>query len=102
MRTITAAAVGAFLTGTPIALDNTTVSTEPGNTVVMRLHGNPIAILDGDGVTINTCGWHTLTTMERLNGLPGVKVRKVNGQLMLNGEPWDGTAITLPHTKDGC
>tara|TARA_R100001443_G_C3336790_1_gene173606 strand:+ start:840 stop:1202 length:363 start_codon:yes stop_codon:yes gene_type:complete len=56
----------------------------------LRLHGNVIATLSNDGMTISTCGWNTVTTRERLNGLPGVHVTQRNFELFLNGEPWDG------------
>jgi len=61
----------------------------------LRLHGNPIAYLSKDGLQISTCGWNTVTTRERLNGLPGVHVIQRKGQLYLNGEAWSGALITI-------
>ena len=61
----------------------------------LRLHGNVIATLSNDGMTISTCGWNTVTTRERLNGLPNVHLIQRNWQLYLNGEAWDGRAIKI-------
>lgn len=59
------------------------------------LHGNIIAELSNEGMTISTCGWNTATTRERLNGLPNVHVIQRNWQLYLNGEAWDGQTIKI-------
>ena len=61
----------------------------------LRLHGNTIAELSNEGMTISTCGWNTVTTRERLNGLPNVHVVQRNWQLYLNGEAWDGGLIRV-------
>ena len=36
------------------------------------------------------CGWNTPTTLERLNGLPGVRCNIAKGLLFLNGDRWTG------------
>ena len=61
----------------------------------LRLHGNIIATLSNAGLEISTCGWNTVTTRERLNGLPGVHLIQRNFKLILNGEPWDGRTIKI-------
>jgi len=61
----------------------------------LRLHGNIIAELTPYGLFISTCGWNTVTTRERLNGLPGVHVIQRNFELFLNGEAWDGREIKI-------
>jgi hypothetical protein len=41
-----------------------------GDVFYLLLHGNAIAKMLPDGtITISTCGWHTRTTLERLNCL---------------------------------
>jgi hypothetical protein len=61
----------------------------------LYLHGNPIIQVRLDGVYIQTCGWNTITTRERLNGLPKVRVYSHKRQLHLNGAPWDGNWIKV-------
>lgn len=97
MRKITEKAVSAFLAGRRFSSKNTTVEVDRDE-ISLVLFGNRIATRDERlGVTtITTAGWHSNTTKERLNGLPGVRVHTSRGQLHLNGEPWDGKAITLP------
>ena len=49
---------------------NTTVSyNEETGTAVIRLHGNKIAEVDDDSMTIFDGGWRTNTTKSRLNAL---------------------------------
>jgi hypothetical protein len=41
-----------------------------GDVFYLLLHGNAIAKMLPDGtITLSTCGWHTRTTLERLNCL---------------------------------
>jgi hypothetical protein len=61
----------------------------------LRLHNNTIATLSNEGLTISTCGWNTVTTRERLNGLPNVHLIQRNFELILNGEAWDGRTIKI-------
>lgn len=65
--------------------------------VVLYLHGNPIARrrLDLGTLEITTAGWNTTTTKERLNGIPGVRVHTKAYQLFLNDKPWDGNWIAI-------
>ena len=37
--------------------------------VIVRLHGNKIAQIDGDTLYLTDCGWQTSTTKSRLNSL---------------------------------
>lgn len=92
MRNITRNAIECLIEGTPFSKDNTKVvitkNREEGDT--LYLHGNPIIKIKSDGVWITTCGWDTITTKERLNGLRGVSVYHYKKVLHLNGEPWNG------------
>lgn len=54
-----------FKTDRPYA-NNTRISLED-KVIVVRLHGNPIVRFYPDHVTLNNCGWRTLTTKERMN-----------------------------------
>ena len=104
MRAITQQSVAAFLKGRPFSKANTEVhvTERPGEVCVeLRLHDNAIArrwvvsraLRDSgyDPLTeITTAGWNTVTTRERLNGIPGVSVHQSKHVLHLNDEPWDG------------
>ena len=61
----------------------------------LRLHGNLIAYKDNTGTYISTCGYSTVTTKERLNGLPNVSIHQRNYQWFLNGEAWNGEWILI-------
>jgi hypothetical protein len=96
MRQITSDSIRAFRNGTKFKRGNTEVRTFPHSDYrQLRLHGNIIAELSNEGMTISTCGWNTVTTRERLNGLPNVHVIQRNWQLYLNGEAWNGQAIKI-------
>lgn len=87
MRKITSQAIAAFNSGKNFKSGATQVNTRIGGTELV-LHGNVIARrIDGEGLSINLCGWNTPTTRERLNGLGGVSVNTVKGQAFLNGNP---------------
>jgi hypothetical protein len=90
MRIITRDCIQALMDGRDITIDNTKVR---GDTLF--LHGNPIIQVRDDGVYIQTAGWNTITTKERLNGLPNVRVYTNKKQLHLNGSPWDGNWIRV-------
>ena len=49
----------------------------------------------GNRLQITTAGWNTVTTRERLNGLPNVSVIQRKGKLYLNGKEWDGEWIEV-------
>jgi hypothetical protein len=65
--------VNAFLNKKTFNRENMVVasgSNENDNRWYLMLHGNAIAKMASDGtITISTCGWHTRTTLERLNCL---------------------------------
>jgi len=63
----------------------------------MLLHNNCIATFDHQEniLTINSCGWFTLTTKERLNSLPNVNIQQKNFVWFLNGKEWDGNKIDI-------
>ncbi len=93
MRKITKQAVNAFMAGDFFRLDNTEVYCEAGGTMVMLLHGNPIARRNGKDVQVSTGGWGTRTTLERINAIlapAGRRAGKRNHQLQLDGQAWDG------------
>lgn len=88
-RQITENAVRAFLLGDNFNQSNTTVQADCTG-VRMYLFGNLIANRVGNRLQITTAGWNTVTTRERLNGLPNVSVTQRRGKLYLNGKEWDG------------
>ena len=96
MRKVTRLSVDALLNGKPFSMGNTKVVP---NALGSRLdlHGHAIAYkshLDGR-LYIDTCGYMTNTTKERLNGLPGVSIVQRKGVWYLNGEPWDGNVTQI-------
>ena len=91
MRKITKLAIEALINGNNYSCDNTQVSNS-----CMYLHGSKIAELVNGDFIVSTRGWNTKTTLERLNGLPGVRVNIKKGVLFLNGEPWDGQPVAIP------
>jgi hypothetical protein len=66
MRKVTEKTVRAFLNGRSITIGNTTTDGQS-----LYLHGNRIAMRDGvtGEIWLSTCGWNTITTRERLNGI---------------------------------
>ncbi len=71
-----------------------------GNTVStgteLILFGNKIAYwTKGNYVIIRTAGWNSVTTRERLNAIPGVRVTQRDFQLYLNGREWDGNDVAV-------
>ena len=96
VRIITANACKAFMDGTPFRLDNTEVKVSDG-LVTLSLHGNIIAMREPDvqSIDVTTQGWNTMTTRERLNGLPNVRVHNSGSVLFLNGKEWDGNWQTV-------
>lgn len=91
MRKITALAVDAFENGKRFHQGNMMVRGDE-----MYLFRNRIAWRNERGVlSVSLCGWDTVTTRERLNGLQGVAVYKRKGITHLNGIPWDGSEIAI-------
>lgn len=94
MRKITEQAAAAFELGYNFKLNNTEVRKTAGS-VQMLLHGNLIAERTEAKLYINSCGWMTPTTKERLNGIDGVNVSQRKGEWFLNGDEWNGTLIEV-------
>jgi hypothetical protein len=71
MRKITSDSVNAFFKGNKLNKGNMSVNTDMffETDRLMRLHGNAIAWIKGSYLTISDCGWETVTTKERLNGI---------------------------------
>jgi len=120
MRQITIDAIRAFRNGNNFKRGNTEVKTYADkewnkdlNYRELLLHGNVIADMSEDGLYISNGGyvptlnhWHTtsrsvdnavgsVTTKERLNGLPNVSIYQFNFKWFLNGEEWDGSRIKV-------
>ena len=68
MRTIEIKMNAAVQSGTDFRLANTTVSHHEGVAVV-RLHGNKIAEVGDDFITLFDGGWQSTTTKSRINAL---------------------------------
>ncbi len=64
MRQIEKDVVGAFIRGEEARKDNTE---SRGGT--LYLHGNPIAMREGDRLFISNAGWERSTTQSRLNAV---------------------------------
>ena len=91
MRKITQNTVNAFYNKKHFVSGSNMV-TNRDSVTTMYLHGNAIATdSEKQGLRVSTAGWDTSTTKERLNGLNGVNVRTIKGELHLNGEKWDGS-----------
>lgn len=87
MRKITRQACQAFENGENFKASNTTVTIDE-NGKYMHLWGHCIARqLNGNtnSLEINLCGYNTVTTRERLNGLWGVNIHNKNFTPYLNG-----------------
>lgn len=94
---ITRDSVHAFIAGKPFKRENMDVNVHTNGNVYLRLWGNPIATKMNNGklLFINTCGWFTNTTKERLNYLlyavgSDLKIVQKKGVWYLNDKPWDG------------
>ena len=97
-RQITQNAINAFLAGRNFKQSNTEITYHENKDVSrMYLFNNLIASYNHtlNELVITTAGWNTVTTRERLNGLPNVLAYQRNGELFLNGQPWDGKAVTI-------
>jgi len=97
MRKITKESIQSFLTAEKFNKQNTTVEVLP-NVTILKLHNNPIAYLYNDPkrtLRITNADWFTVTTKERLNGLPNVKINQSKGVWYLNGKEWDGQLIQI-------
>lgn len=93
MRKITLEAVQAFDDGVSFKKDNTRVVVfDDDSSVSLVLHGGEIARKYSNGdLFVQTAGYPSNTTKERLNGIAGVSVNQKKGEWYLNGEKWDGS-----------
>ncbi len=97
MRKITEESVNAFMNAERFKKANMEVEVLP-NVSILKLHGNSIAYRYNDPertLTIDSCGWFSNTTKERLNALPNVDIRQKNFKWFLNGKEWDGEKIDI-------
>lgn len=92
MRKITTEAVNAFMNYKDYKNDNTEVIVNHYGSY-LRLHGNLIAVFNNNTcpdnpnkISVSLAGWNTMTTRERLNGIPGVSVGTRKGIAYLNGQ----------------
>lgn len=80
-------------------IDTRTTIEVDGNYYIVRLWGNPIARYDGESLEIDSCGYYTLTTTNRINGILnaicGGEVKRKGGEFYLNGEKWNGKRIKV-------
>ncbi len=106
MRKITQQAIEKFMNAEPFKSSNTEVviydttfdRCEYTTRAELRLFGNTIAkrYNDPENTTfITNCGWKTMTTKERLNGIPNVNITQRNKVWYLNGKEWDGKLINI-------
>lgn len=94
MRKVTNDSIVAFNNNAEFKSINTSVVINDNGTF-LSLHGNIIAGKDVKGFFINSCGWLSVTTKERLNGLIGVSITQKNFGWFLNGNEWNGSKIYL-------
>jgi hypothetical protein len=94
MRKITEEAHRAFMHREKFKKGNTEVRITNG-LPQMYLHNNKIAEMNSDGeVCINTCGWMSRTTRERLNAFIPIRVEK--GSFIVNEKfKWDGSWLNI-------
>jgi len=99
MKRITEQTVTAFINGKNRSISNT-VSTGDA----LLLHGNMIAQRIDGKVLATNAGWPTVTTRERLNGLPDIWFRQHKGEQVVsfrrdenddNLYTWDGSWIWI-------
>ena len=97
MRKITQQAIEKFMNAEPFKSSNTEVVVKP-NVTILKLFGNEIAYRYNDPentLSITNCGWETMTTKERLNGIPNVSITQRKKVWYLNGKEWDGELIDI-------
>ena len=80
-RKITEQACYAFESGKKFCLNNTMVTDG-----AMYLWGHKIAEYKNGKLLVSMCGYNTVTTRERLNGLTGVCATTKQGTPYINGE----------------
>ena len=92
MRQITKDSISAFMSAKKFNRQNMQVEVLP-NVTLLKLHNNIIAYRYNDPkrtLSIDSCGWFTPTTKERLNALEGVSIQQKSFKWFLNGVEWDG------------
>ena len=97
MRKISEESVAAFMSAKKFKKGNMQVEVL-ANVSVLKLHNNPIAYKYNDPqgtISIQTCGWFSNTTKERLNAIPNVHIKQKDWNWYLNGEQWDGNLVDL-------
>jgi hypothetical protein len=90
MRKITKEVCEAFQAGRKLLRGNTGTDGK-----ALFLHGHRIAEYVDGYLYIDSCGWNTRTTRDRLNGLDGVRVTTKRGQMYINGKKWDGNRALI-------
>jgi len=105
MRKITELAVKKFLNHENFRMGNTDVWSgfECSMTLISRmsLHGNEIAtkVRHSNSILIDSCGWFSNTTKERLNGLLDTlglpKIQQKNFRWYLMGKEWNGNEARI-------
>ena len=95
MRKITQQAIQAFNNNENFKQGNTRVEVTDSNTYLI-LHNTKIAIKTPDNhLYIDTGGYSTKTTKERLNGLENVHIVQRDFEWYLNGNEWNGEKIKV-------
>ena len=87
-RQITEQACRAFENGRSFQLSNTVVRDD-----AMYLWGHKIAYKENGKLYVSLCGYNTVTTRERLNGLSGVRVNSKNYTPYINGVEVDSDGV---------
>ena len=97
MRLITKESINAFMNAQKFKKANMSVEVLP-NVTILKLHNNPIAYRYNDPqrtLMIDSCGWFTPTTKERLNALEGVNIYQKSFKWFLNGKEWNGSKTDI-------
>ena len=97
MRKITKESVDAFMNARKFKKANMEVEVLP-NVTILKLFGNEIAYRYNDPertLSITNAGWKSVTTKERLNGIPNVSIHQKKGVWYLNDVAWDGSLIDI-------
>lgn len=91
--------INAFLKGEAKRIKNTHAEKHK-----LYLHDNCIAFFENDDLYIQTCGWNTVTTRDRLNMIPPINVFVKKGQLYIRLRntvfEWDGKLINITKLQE--
>ena len=89
MRKLTQESVAAFMSAKKFKKGNMQVEVLANVSVAYKYN-------DPQGtISIQTCGWFSNTTKERLNAIPNVHIKQKDWNWYLNGEQWDGNLVDL-------